>query len=286
MSIASSPVTLHVNADDGLAAFESLTLTESNNNITIDGLLSTTAEIAVMVDELDGLPTSPPSLYIDLEGVNLSRHGTISILQIHVRSTGKNYLVDVYTLKEEAFSARGKHKSTLKAILESPYIPKVIFDVRSDSDALYAHYGIRLAGIHDLQLMELATRFYRKKFVKGLKKCIEEDMHMSMTERLAWISTKDEGVKLFAPEKGGSYEVFNERPLPEKIRIYCVQDVHFLPRLWDLYSRRLTPRWRVKLEEATKARVTESQAHNFIGNGSGSGKGKHLALAPAGWYRD
>lgn len=35
------------------------------------------------LDTMLTLPTSPPSLYIDLEGIDLCRAGTISILQIY-----------------------------------------------------------------------------------------------------------------------------------------------------------------------------------------------------------
>lgn len=40
--------------------------------------------MSVLVDILDEQPTSPPSLYIDLGSVNLSRHSTISILLVYV----------------------------------------------------------------------------------------------------------------------------------------------------------------------------------------------------------
>ncbi|KAI1269148.1 ribonuclease H-like protein [Xylariaceae sp. FL1019] len=277
MAAASSSITPRVTASsNGLDALRYLTLDEKPKDA--NGLLDTAEAVAAMVDKLHELPIHPPSLYVHLEGVDLSRHGTISILQIHVRTSHQNYLVDVKTLGETAFSTQGTRTSTtLKAILESPLIPKVFFDIRNDSDALYSHYQIKVQGIQDLQLMELATRFGHKDFVTGLKKCIERDLPMTRTERLNWIKTKDEGLKLFAPEKGGSYEVFNERPLPEKVRMYCVQDVHFLPRLWDVYNREMIPTWRAKVEDATKARVVESQAPGF------EAKGKHKTLAPEGW---
>ncbi|KAI1812342.1 ribonuclease H-like protein [Poronia punctata] len=244
------------------------------------GLIDTTPGIALMVDEIYNLPCSPPSLYIDLEGVNLSRHGTLSILQIHVRTTSQNYLVDIKTLGHEAFLTPGMHSATtvtLKSILESRTIPKVFFDVRCDSDALFSHYNIRLQGIQDLQLMEFATRQTRKSFISGLKKCIDMDLPMTEKERRDWMTVKDDGVKLFAPEKGGSYEVFNQRPLPDKIRAYCIQDVHFLPRLWDFYNRKLSPAWRAKVADATEARVEQSQGRDF------NPVGKHMTLPPAGW---
>lgn len=240
-------------------------------------LVSTTAALTEMIESIEDLPTSPPSLYIDLEGVNLSRHGTISILQVYVSPHDKTYLVDVHTLREKCFKHKAASGTDLKTILESPSIPKVIFDVRHDSDALYGHFQIDLAGIHDLQLMELATRTFPKRRVNGLARCIENDAGMTFSERQKWKATKEKGLKLFAPERGGSYEVFNTRPLAEEIIEYCVQDVRFLPRLWKAYDKRLTKRWRVKVEEEARNRVRQSQSSVYIGDG------KHMALAPKGW---
>ena len=64
---------------------------------------------------------------------------------------------------------------TLRDILETSAIPKVVFDVRNDSEALYSHFNIRLTSVHDIQLMELATRMLSKKCVNGLSKCIKRD---------------------------------------------------------------------------------------------------------------
>ncbi|KAL4861315.1 hypothetical protein BDV12DRAFT_204141 [Aspergillus spectabilis] len=240
-------------------------------------LVSAPAAVAEMIKYLEDLPTSPPSLYIDLEGVKLSRHGTISILQIYVWRHDKTYLVDIHTFKQEAFSIQSASGTTLRRILESPSIPKVIFDVRHDSDALYAHFQINLAGIHDLQLMELATRIFSKRRVNGLARCIETDADMTPSQRPKWKATKEKGVKLFAPEKGGSYEVFNTRPLADEIVEYCVQDVRFLPKLWEVYERRLTKRWRAKVQLAVRNRILLLQSPTYMG------VGKHLALAPKGW---
>ncbi|KAH8657291.1 hypothetical protein BGZ61DRAFT_500098 [Ilyonectria robusta] len=157
-----------------------------------------------MVDSLDGLPTVPPSIFIDLEGINLSRHCTISILQIYILPAKRTYLIYVYTLRDKCFSTPGRNGRTLKAILESELIPNVFFDVRNDSDALHTHFQIDLAGIHDLQLMELATRTFPKKCVNGLSKSIERDASLSSQERQTWTQTKDRGLRLFAPEKGGN----------------------------------------------------------------------------------
>lgn len=201
-------------------------------------MVSTDAGIADLIELLEGVPADPPSLFVDLEGVNLSRHGTISLLQIYAVPQKQTHLVDMHTLKERAFSQPSVNGTTLGDILESPLIPKVFFDVRNDSDALYSHFGIKLAGVQDLQLMELATRSFPKRRVNGLARCIENDAPMTAAERQSWKATKQKRVDLFAPERGGSYEVFNVRPLAKDIIQYCVEDVRLLPRLWEKYSSR------------------------------------------------
>lgn len=76
-------------------------------------------------------------LYVDLEGRRLSRHGTIDVAQIHDDAVGISYIVDVTTLGNWAFS-----DNTLKGVFEDPYITKIFFDVRNDSDALWGIFGV------------------------------------------------------------------------------------------------------------------------------------------------
>ena len=47
-------------------------------------LIDTVEAIPAVISNLIDQPTTPPSIYIDLEGVKLSREGSISILQIHI----------------------------------------------------------------------------------------------------------------------------------------------------------------------------------------------------------
>lgn len=240
-------------------------------------LVDTCEGLDELIKNLVDLPSSPPSLYIDLEGINLSRHGTISILQIYVLPTKSTYLIDIYKLGDQAFSHAAADGMTLRKIFESLLIPKVFFDVRNDSDALYSHYSIALSGVQDLQLMELAARRSSRRLVRGLGKCIEYDMPMSDSQKASWKATKQTGLKLFAPEFGGSYEVFNVRPMSDEIRQYCAQDVQFLPMLWQRYNREMTPTWSAKVQLEVENRVWLSQSATF------NGKGRHMALGPAGW---
>ncbi|KAI9041893.1 uncharacterized protein KD926_006439 [Aspergillus affinis] len=239
--------------------------------------IDTNHGIADLIENLEGLPASPPSLYVDLEGVKLSRYGTVSVIQIYVLPLDMTYMIDVLKLQEETFSHPSSTDSTLKDIFESPSIPKVFFDVRSDSDALYSHFGINLAGVQDVQLMELATRRFSKELVHGLQKCIERDFSMSFSEKQAWKTRKENGRKLFAPGQGGSYEIWNKRPLPADIMHYCVQDVKILPRLWQRYRQMLSYRWSLLVDEEVEKRIIDSQSPDFIE------KGRLRTLAPHGW---
>lgn len=79
-------------------------LQTSNLDDTVPtGFINTCTAVAFLVEALAKLPTSPPSIYLDLEGVALSRHGSVSILQIHVSPNDRTFLIDIHSLGETAF---------------------------------------------------------------------------------------------------------------------------------------------------------------------------------------
>lgn len=229
---------------------------------------------------IGGLPECggpEPSLYIDLEGNNLSRNGTLSLVTILVEPRHTVHLVDVTGLGQQAFETASPDGKTLRHILESQEMVKVFFDIRNDSDALFGLFGIRVGGIEDIQLMELASRGFQKRFINGLAKCIERDSTLSFAEKREWKASKEKGHKLFDPELGGGYAVFDARPLSTDIQKYCVQDVIHMPALRELYRSKLCDAWWRKIEVETSARIDLSQSKTF------NGQGRHMAKAPAGW---
>ena len=221
------------------------------------------SSVALLVDALQNLPINPPSLYLDLEGIKLSRNGTISIMQIFVQPTNKVYLLDILVLGEKAFNTPGQHGTDLRAILQSETIPKAFFDIRNDADALFAHFGVSMEGVVDVQLMEVASRPSSKRFLAGLGKCIEQDAQLGGEAIKKWKAIKQKGLSLFSPERGGSYEIFNTRPLVEDITAYCAQDVIYLPLLWERYSKNINGAWATKVEEATRARLKMSKDASY-----------------------
>lgn len=241
-------------------------------------LVDTAAKMISFLDCISDIPTASaePSLYIDLEGVNLSRQGSICIIQIMVLHSYNVYLVDILKLGSDAFTISCGKGTSLRQVLESDGIIKAFFDVRNDSDALHHHYGVRLEGVYDIQLIELVTRPARvsRKYLTSLAKCVEYNAGLAGAEMTFWKQMKDKGLRLFCPAHGGSYEIFNTRPLAPDILEYCVQDVVLLPRLWQSYDQKLSKILRSRVLDATKRRIQESQSPAYIPHG------RHKALAP------
>jgi exonuclease 3'-5' domain-containing protein 1 len=156
----------------------------------------------------------------------------------------------------------------------------VFWDVRTDSDALFSHFNIRLQNVYDLQVLELVWRRMRgerTKYLCGLSK--------SMT-RLglatpSWKMVKETGVALFAPEKGGSYEIFERRPLDTRIVYYCAQDVVLLLSLEETMRREIEVDSKrvdrfVYRESADRVEASQTVVHR--------GKRPHMALVTVRWY--
>ncbi|MCJ1425239.1 hypothetical protein MMC29_003127 [Sticta canariensis] len=211
---------------------------------------NTTGSVAKLVESILNLPALPPSLYIDLKGISLSRIGSTSILTLYILPSATMYIFDIHKLGASAFSTEGDAKMSFQAILESNTIPKVFFDVRNDSDALYSHYQVNLAGVQGLHLMELMTRKDPKRLLSSLAKCIRDDADLDLRERM-----------------GRRPEVFTERPLPEPIIYCCAQDVTFLDKLSSTYNSKLTPSRRAKVAEESQARTALSQSAEYNPHG-------------------
>ena len=247
-------------------------------DIKID-IINTTKEIGDLVDWLilrhaPPVPSSP-TMYIDLEGVNLCHEGSLSIVTLLIDTgipTRRVCLIDVHVLGAQAFNTTGvAEKKTLKDVLQDENIPKVFFDVRNDSDALFAHFGVALQGVEDVQLMESAVRktTQSRRYLSGLAKCIENNSHVlfSGSELQSWKQAKEKGQRLFKREYGGSYEIFNQRPIPGEVISYCVGDVECLPELRDSFWRTRAFRWRDLVKEESKKRVAASQRSEYQPHG-------------------
>lgn len=234
-------------------------------------VIDTPAKLVSALDKLATLQGRIPSLFVDLEGQNLSRPGTLTIITIFVKLQNHVSIFDIHVLQNAAFSTAGATGNTLKHSLESPSIPKIFFDVRNDSDALFHHHMIALQGVQDVQLMELASRpgtLWQKKCLNGLTLCIGRDSGLNAIEKAAWKTTKAKMTTLMNTKGENETHVFAQRPLSPDAIEYCIGDVCILPRLWTTYQARLAESWKAKVKREVLARVEESQRPEYVPHGN------------------
>lgn len=216
-------------------------------------LISSAADLKAFLSSI----SSSNTLYLDLEGNRLSRDGTISLITILLYPEKAVHLLDVMTLKDLTFTVASNSGKTLKSIFEDPDIPKCIWDVRNDADALWALYHVGLAGVTDIQLLENATRVGDKTYVHGLDKCVQFDLKLGFMALNRWLRTKNDTRKLM------STGVFDTRPLDIQTIQYCVNDVTHLPDLQDVYMKRIEGDWFAKVKTESAARVVEAHGPDY-----------------------
>jgi exonuclease 3'-5' domain-containing protein 1 len=244
---------------------------------TPNNIVDTANQVRNLIEVIEASQLQPAFLFIDIEGADLSRSGSIAIIQVVVPPQKRVCLVDIHILKAEAFDTPSTSGLTLRTILESGQFPKVFFDIRNDSDALIVTSRSTSAlwlicNSSNLQLLEFATRPVRGSFVKSLSTCISDTNILSWAEKRSWNGGKEAGRKLFAPERGGRYEVFLERPIPITIVNYCTQDVLYMPKLLLRYSKHLDTSRASQVQSETFNRILLSQSLDFCGTG------QHMAL--------
>jgi exonuclease 3'-5' domain-containing protein 1 len=223
----------------------SLNMTTSTSNGTI---ISSVTELQTFLNSI----SSSDTIYLDLEGNRLSRHGTISIITLLIHPQNLVRLIDILVLREEAFTTSSNTGKSLKSIFEDSNIPKCIWDVRNDADALMSLYHVGLSGITDIQLLENASRTNDKTYVRGLDKCVQYDLKLGFMEIHRWIRTKKEVKELM------STDIFGTRPLNSKLVQYCTNDVIHLPTLHELYLKRIGKNWLEKAMLESKRRVEDA----------------------------
>ncbi|CAN9146929.1 unnamed protein product [Alternaria alternata] len=246
-------------------------------------VVNTSQSVAELADKLVSIYTlrrkkalSEPVIYIDLEGSNLCLEGSVSILTLLIdleTSPKQAYLIDVHTLGEEALNTAGVGKTTLNDVFQDEEIPKVFFDVRNDSDALFSHYGIALQGVEDVQLMESATgeTTESRRYLNRLKRCFETTFSCGFSQhRLDWLKAKNTGERLFEAD----HKVFDERPIPTPIIAYCEGNVRCLPQIRNRLMVGRSQQWHDLVLGEIKKRVASTHAPDYQPHG------KDRALAP------
>ncbi|XP_021372133.1 piRNA biogenesis protein EXD1-like [Mizuhopecten yessoensis] len=173
-------------------------------------------------------------LAVDCEGVNLSRLGELTLLTIATKA--EVFVFDILKLSQAAFD------NGLCEVLEDNSIEKLMFDCRQDSDSLWHQFKVKIAGVLDIQLLEIMFRrdnfpspqrtykSYRRSAmiddvenVYGYRKCLE--LYLDDDDM---IEKKDNGKLMF-----DDWQIWKRRPIPKVLIDYCVVDVSGLFLLYE-----------------------------------------------------
>jgi hypothetical protein len=178
------------------------------------------------------LLTKCSMIAIDIEGMNLGRSGTVSLVQVAVNEN-EVYCFDILALGDAIFST----KEGLGEILESEKILKLFYDCRIDGDVLKAKYKVEVLHTYDLQVLyTFVSQPVSDPFLKGLQHVLQRPDIMVCQDRLSEkvVQIKREMKAAFLKENGS--QIFMQRPLSNKILLYCAADVIYLFRMFHLWG--------------------------------------------------
>lgn len=225
----------------------------------------------LMILMLDSIKDSK-MINIDFEGINLCKIGKVCLAQVHASKSDTVFIIDFITMNPFEV-ANGRFKD----LMESEMVCKVFFDPRNDIDAIANQFKIHTKNVLCLQVADVAYRKslgHRVAYVMGLKKAMDTHIRLSLKLKNALMKIKETGVKLFAPEYGGSYDVFETRPMRVEILNYAAVDVYYFDHLRERLYDTLNIKWKEQVQIASTKRLIEYLEPGY------SPKGKEKAIAP------
>ncbi|CAC5423185.1 EXD1 [Mytilus coruscus] len=193
--------------------------------------ITTTEELKSAVHEIQNALSTENIIALDLEGLNLSRSGTITLLAIASRS--QVYLFDVLKLGPSTFD------KGLKEIFEDDAINKLLFDCREDSDALWHLYDVNLKGVLDIQLLEIITQATAKVPSEWKKRNFRDHEIVRLESLISCMYHyhKDNDIlrikQIIERKMKLQKNLWKERPLSDTLLKYAASDVKCLFPLYD-----------------------------------------------------
>jgi len=198
-------------------------------------IISTVPHLKSLITTL----SASTALYVDLEGRDLGCRGTICLITVLGMPQNIVKIIDVTTLKSRAFNTPSPTTNrTLRSIFADPAVSKRFWGVFNDASALRAQYRVALAGVTDVQLLEVAHRGGDWDRPLGLDTCIHRDLDLGPLESEHLVRAK----RAMAGRMRTDRTLFSARPLPDQTVQYCIGDVLYLPRLHDMYLPRARER--------------------------------------------
>lgn len=218
----------------------------------------------VLVEDAYGLVNAVSDLgrykqvAFDCEGVNLGRKkGSLSIATISGSNAEASvYVVDVLKLGgERAFS---KEEPSLRSVLEDAAIRKVMFDCRTDSDALKHQFDVTLSGALDLQVLDQAVRIQGGEAPPTKSLILTKD-HRPHLQSMAAVLERYPGCEVKKCEKNETMMAeWNIRPLPTTAIEYATTDVKVIKDLLvEMHKKSLSKTLTAAADDHSKLREDE-----------------------------
>ena len=134
--------------DDLTSSLKSVSLSSSPSSsstggvLLIDSLKKCSEAMGALIDRAEPVA-------VDFEGIALSREGRLCLAQVVSADDSEPvYLVDVVALGADAFGV-----GRLGELLSSETLVKLVFDCRSDREALRHQFGVALNQVYDIQVV-------------------------------------------------------------------------------------------------------------------------------------
>ena len=169
----------------------------------IDSLKKCSEAMGALIDRAEPVA-------VDFEGIALSREGRLCLAQVVSADDSEPvYLVDVVALGADAFGV-----GRLGELLSSETLVKLVFDCRSDPEALRHQFGVALNQVYDIQVVycmrcdEVAG--HRVGRLRGLRAALGDCPGLDSEARRKLEETKDAGAKMFIEEDGESSDAWGE----------------------------------------------------------------------------
>jgi exonuclease 3'-5' domain-containing protein 1 len=78
--------------------------------------VDTASKVQDLLQELALLPSPDVNLFLDVEGTNLCRFGSVSVFTLHERRSGNTHLVDITTLGKDAFTVAAWYENSAQTL--------------------------------------------------------------------------------------------------------------------------------------------------------------------------
>ena len=194
---------------------------------------------------VDGIPT----LAIDLEGVNLGKGGSVTIVQL-ASMNRQVYLFDV-------LQAPDMMEKVLKPMLESSSVLKILHDCKNDSCALHFNHRVTLEHVFDTQVAHAVIQQQESgKAAYKLKSGSLNALVELYGKGLLPINSKKDSMKKVYRRNP---RFWAQRPLTQEMILYAAADVYVLvPDLYLDMRSRIRPEYEPLFQTMTRESIYSS----------------------------